>query len=101
MTTEAEAHRVFPRLTLRRVDVLRGLASGHSESEIARELGLAVNGVRSHIEALRTITGLSGVRELGRWWRAHGPAWAEYTCRRGGLEIVVVATDWNKGTNLP
>ena len=50
MTTEAEEHHVFPQLTLRRVDVLCGLASGHSESEIARELGLAVNGVRTLID---------------------------------------------------
>jgi DNA-binding NarL/FixJ family response regulator len=32
VTDEAEAHHVFPQLTPRRVDVLRGLASGHSES---------------------------------------------------------------------
>jgi DNA-binding CsgD family transcriptional regulator len=67
--------RVFRSITVRRAEVLRELADAYSEREIAEHLGIAVGGVRSHVEQLRALTGQPGVRELGRWWRENRAGW--------------------------
>lgn len=72
------------RITARRAEVLRELADSFSEPEIAEHLGLELNGVRSHVEQLRTIIGCSSVRELGRWWRANRDDWLESMREAGG-----------------
>ena len=76
----------FHRITVRRAQVLRELASGYTEREVAASLGLSVNGVRSHVENLREITGCSSVRELARWWRDHRARWCRFMWEQAGLE---------------
>ena len=48
---EAERHRhPLPRLTAREKDLLRLLAAGHTNAQIARRLGISVGTVRSYLE---------------------------------------------------
>ena len=43
-----------PRLTSRQKDLLRLLAAGHTNSQIARRLGLSEGTVRTHLENIYT-----------------------------------------------
>jgi DNA-binding CsgD family transcriptional regulator len=77
---------VFERITLRRAEVLRELADGRTDKEIAAKLGISVNGVRSHVEDLREITGMNHSRDIGRWWRDGAAAsWANFLARKSAL----------------
>lgn len=59
-------------LTLREVDVIRSLASGLSNSEIARELFISENTVKYHVHSALRKLGLSGRKELTLYAREHG-----------------------------
>ena len=73
-------------ITLRRAEILREFADGYTQREIAARLGISVNGVRSHVEDLRDITGSASVRGLGRWWRDHRLEWAFRACMLAGVD---------------
>ena len=78
---------VDPRLvaiTARRAEILRELAEADTEREIAARLGLSLATVRSHAEQLKTITGLSTTREMGRWWQSSRHAWIACLSRIAG-----------------
>lgn len=65
-------------ITLRRAEVLREIAEGYSEREIAVRLGISPTGVRSHVEDLRRLTGCASMREMGRWWREKRAEWVDF-----------------------
>ena len=73
------------RITARRAEVLRDLADGYSGREIAARIGLTHSGLRSHVEALKEITGCSSTRELGRWWREHRASWLAQMSEQAGV----------------
>ena len=93
----------FCSITLRRAEVLRELADGSTQPEIAARLGISVNSVRSHVEDLRNITGCSSGRDLGRWWRRHRDEWVELTRQMAGGELLwgrVAATAGEPSTRM-
>lgn len=59
-------------LTLREVDVIRSVASGLSNAEIARELFISENTVKYHVHSALRKLGLSGRKELTLYAREHG-----------------------------
>jgi DNA-binding NarL/FixJ family response regulator len=73
-----------PRLTMREVDVLQRLAFGHSTTEVARELHLAVNTVRNHLAGamskLGTSNRLAAVAEAIRLGIVSPPTAAAKAC---------------------
>lgn len=85
-------------ITHRRAQVLRELADGYTEREIAARLGMSVNGVRSHVERLRSLAGCATVRELGRWWRSERERWLAAMAVAAGLPTTA---DHRDGPNLP
>lgn len=84
MPTDPERH-VWEGITLRRAEVLRELAANRTEREAAEHLGIAMSGVRSHVERLKALTGCTSVRELGRWWQANRDKWLDYCRRAAGV----------------
>ncbi len=56
-------------LTARQRQILDGLAAGRSNSVIAAELGITMDGVKWHVSELLGESGLSSRRELADWWR--------------------------------
>jgi DNA-binding NarL/FixJ family response regulator len=78
---------VAVRITYRRALVLREVANGRTEQEAAETLGLSYTGLRSHVAALLEITQCPDVRELGRWWRSHRPAWVAIMAEAAGAEV--------------
>ena len=78
------------RITARRAEVLREIADGYSGRDAARRMGITFSGLRSHIEALKGITGCSSSRDLGRWWRRHRNGWLATMSVQAG---VTSATD--------
>jgi DNA-binding CsgD family transcriptional regulator len=81
-----DLERIYQSITVRRAEVLRELAEGYTEREVAARLGIQVAGVRSHVEDLRAITGCGSARELGRWWRENRAGWLERIGRLAGVE---------------
>lgn len=75
---------VLLRITARRAEVLREIAHGYSGREIAARLGLTHSGLRSHVEALKEITGCSSTREMGRWWRTQRGLWLALMSMQAG-----------------
>ena len=73
------------RITGRRAEILRELADGYSEREVAGRLGIELSTVRSHTEDLREITGSASLRDLGRWWRAHRTQWLDLLREQAGI----------------
>jgi two-component system NarL family response regulator len=59
-------------LTLRELDVIRALASGLSNSEIAKELFISENTVKYHVHSALRKLGLSGRKELTLYARERG-----------------------------
>jgi DNA-binding NarL/FixJ family response regulator len=85
MTTDPEAHHLLD-ITRRQAEILRELAEGRSMREIAEALGIAVTGVRSHVQRIKALTGCHDVRDLGRLWRRHRVDWAHAQLRAGGID---------------
>ena len=79
---------IYVSITLRRAQVLRGLAEARSEREIALGLSLSLAGIRSHVEDLKQITGCRTTRELARWWQTHRHAWLCFQAREAGMRLV-------------
>jgi len=79
---------VFQRLTWARIRICRELAEGYSQPKIAHRLGMSVYGVRSSIEDLRDITGISEASEIGRWWRKGGSIrYLRFVAREAGVDL--------------
>jgi DNA-binding CsgD family transcriptional regulator len=76
--------RFFEAITLRRAQILRGLADDRTEREIAVALDLSLSSVRSHVEDLKRITGLPTVREIARFWRVNRTCWVRFIAQQGG-----------------
>lgn len=93
----AEEVRIYRLITVRAAEYLREIADGYSESDIAVRLGVGVNGVRSEVERLRTTTGCTGVRELGRWWREHRRQWLRHMGEAAGIEARPVEIERDPG----
>jgi len=70
--TKAPMHTGDPTLTRRELDVLRELADGFSNSEIANHLVIAENTVKYHVHSILDKLGLSDRREAGDYARKHG-----------------------------
>jgi DNA-binding NarL/FixJ family response regulator len=72
--------------TFTRVRILSALADLRSEREIAGENGISYSTVRGHVEELKNLVGERDVRNLGRWWRHHAPAWHRWCAQQAGLD---------------
>lgn len=70
--TKAPEHKGDPTLTRRELDVLRELALGLSNSEIAEHLVIAENTVKYHVHSILDKLGLSDRREAAEYARQHG-----------------------------
>lgn len=86
------AESLFLAITARRAEVLRELVEGYTQREVADHLGISTNGVRSHIEELRSIANCSSTRELARWWRLNREQWAAVMCAQAGVSRETIAT---------
>lgn len=89
----------FPSITVRRAEVLAHIVDGYSQVEVASRMHLSVNGIHSHVEDLRTVTGCQSIRELGRWWRSHRAAWRRYVHRLGKRVMPSGARILDAGSN--
>lgn len=78
---------VWESITPRRAWVLRELADGHSLHATAARLNLTYNGVRSHVQDLKVITGCESVSELGRFWRRYRGDWLRFMAASGGARV--------------
>ena len=87
MPSESLPTHIFERLTVRRVRILRQLAEGRTEPEIARETGVELSTVHSSIDELRDVVGEPSGRGLGRWWRENGADWAEWILAEAGIDL--------------
>ncbi|HSG43421.1 MAG TPA: response regulator transcription factor [Anaerolineales bacterium] len=72
--TKAPQHTGDPTLTRRQLDVLRELASGFSNSEIAEHLFISENTVKYHVHSILDKLGLSDRREAAEYAKKHGLA---------------------------
>ena len=70
--TKAPVHRGDPTLTHRELEVLRELASGYSNAEIANHLVVAENTVKYHVHSILGKLGLSDRHEAAEYARKHG-----------------------------
>ena len=70
--TRAPEHNGDPTLTRRELDVLRELASGFSNSEIATRLVVSENTVKYHVHSILGKLGLADRREAADYARKHG-----------------------------
>lgn len=70
--TKAPEHGGDPTLTRRELDILRELASGFSNSEIAEHLVIAENTVKYHVHSILGKLALSDRREAAEYARKHG-----------------------------
>lgn len=70
--TKSPGHTGDPTLTRRELEVLRELASGFSNSEIATRLVVSENTVKYHVHSILGKLGLSDRREAADYARKHG-----------------------------
>lgn len=71
----APSHWELLQITARRAEILRELADGRTESEIARRMDISNHTVHSHVRELRAVAGVGTSRELARWWRDYRESW--------------------------
>lgn len=76
---------LWERMTPPRVRVAAALAEGATLAEVAGELSISVNGVRSTVRQLNEILGVSGVREIARFWCCNGEEWLAWCASQGRL----------------
>jgi DNA-binding NarL/FixJ family response regulator len=60
------------RLSTRELEVLRLLAAGKSNQQIADELVISLNTVRRHVSNVFDKTGIANRAQAGAWAREHG-----------------------------
>lgn len=70
--TKAPEHAGDATLTHRELDVLREIASGFSNQEIAKHLVVSENTVKYHVHSILGKLGLSDRREAAEYARSHG-----------------------------
>jgi DNA-binding NarL/FixJ family response regulator len=70
--TKETARIVDPTLTRREIDVLREVASGKSNLEIAKQLFISENTVKYHVHSILDKLGLSDRRDAAIFAREHG-----------------------------
>lgn len=63
---------VFPELTERQVDVLEQLTRGLADKQIAKNLGVALSTVRSHVRAILEVVGVHSRGEVAHEARIRG-----------------------------
>ena len=68
----ADAKTSIPDLSAREVEVLRLVAAGKSNQEIADELVISRNTVRRHVSNIFDKTGIVNRAQAGAWAREHG-----------------------------
>lgn len=69
--SRGEGSSARPLLTAREQEVLRMLAQGHTDKEIAARLFLSVRTVQNHLASVRFKTGLRRRAQLARWATEH------------------------------
>lgn len=62
----------FPELTARQADVFRALMRGHSDKQIARDLGISDTTVKTHVRAILQIVGVHKRGEAAHAARVRG-----------------------------
>lgn len=70
--TKSPGHKGDPTLTRRELEVLRELAAGFSNSEIANRLVVSENTVKYHVHSILGKLGLSDRREAADYAKKHG-----------------------------
>lgn len=70
--TKALEHNGDPTLTRRELDILREVASGFTNSEIANHLVISENTVKFHVHSILGKLGISDRREAADYARKHG-----------------------------
>jgi DNA-binding NarL/FixJ family response regulator len=70
--TKEPPHGVEPTLTRRELEVLRELAAGHSNAEIAERLFISESTVKYHVHSILEKLGLSDRRDAALYAREHG-----------------------------
>lgn len=84
----------WERITFARARVLREIADGRTEREVADRLQVAYSTGRSHVAELKGLTGSRDVRELGRWWRNHRSAWLAWCVAQAGAVVEEPRGGW-------
>lgn len=74
-------------ITPPRLRVLGQLAENRTEQETADRLGMKYNTVRGIVAHIKAQTGLSDVREIGRWWRAERRSGLWWAAKEAGLPL--------------
>ena len=74
----------YEHITLARARILRELAAGYSESQVAERLTLTYAGVHSQVQDLKEAVGCASVRQLGPWWMAHRELWLSHMADGAG-----------------
>jgi len=87
----------WDRITFARARVLRELADGRTEREIAEKLTMSYSGVRSQVEVLKALTGCHDVREIGRWWRVNRESWRLWCDEAGGVSAASTSSSLEAG----
>lgn len=83
MLTESD---LYARLTWSRVRVLSALDPDMPLRDVASQLGMSLNGVRSHVRDLRALTGTGNVRGLAQWWEVNRLEWLKEMALVAGIE---------------
>lgn len=76
----------FDQITMRRAQVLRELAEGRTQRQVAATLGLTVSGVRSHVDDIMRATRFNNSRDVARWWRAERACWVRHMAHAAGCQ---------------
>lgn len=69
--TVTAAMMVFNELTQRQRAILKEVASGASNAEIARRFDLAENTIKSHVHSILSRIGMKNRTEAARWYYSH------------------------------
>lgn len=81
-------------ITMRRAQVLAGLARGWTDREIAERMGVRPSSVRSTVRELRDLVNLRSRRELGNWWRRHSVEWLCALAEAGEVDCGILVRRW-------
>lgn len=78
---------IWRRLRMDQVEVLRCLAEGLTEREIAERLGRTLPAVRDTIATLRRLTSIRRGADMGAWWASYRPRYVAFVARAAGLDF--------------